>query len=270
MILSWIGIVLGVGGILLGQVLEGGGKIESLASLVQPTAALIVFGGTLGATLLSSTLSEFSQALRAIPKIFLSKGHNFDPLIKEIVTMASQARREGILALERSVGTIKNPFFSHNLRHVIDGYDPTVLKEMVEDRIGKEEEEKTAVAKVFETAGGFSPTVGIIGAVLGLIHVMENLKDSSKLGAGIAVAFVATVYGVGAANLVLLPIANKLKKLAKEDIIEMELIASGLLGIQNGLNPRVIEDRLANIICEYTSEDGGGKGGGAEGEKKAA
>ncbi len=266
MILSWIGIILGVAGIIVGQVMEGG----KLQSLIQPTAALIVFGGTLGATLLGSTLSEFSGALRALPKIFFSKGHDYSALVKEIVTLASGARREGILSLERQVKLIKNPFFSNNLRHIIDGYDPAVLKDMMEDRISKEEEEKSAIAKVWESAGGFSPTIGILGAVLGLIHVMENLSDSSKLGSGIAVAFVATVYGVGAANLVLLPIANKLKKLGKEEVIELELITSGLLGIQNGLNPRVIEDRLNNILGEYTSGDERGQAQAAPAEKKAA
>jgi len=268
MILSWIGIILGVGGVLVGQVMEGG-SINALHALIQPTAALIVFGGTLGATLLSSTLNEFSEALRSLPKIFFGQAHNYAELVKEIVSLASVARREGILALERQVESIKQPFFSNNLRHIIDGYDATVLKEMMEDRISKDDEEKTAVAKVWECAGGFAPTVGILGAVLGLIHVMENLSDSSKLGAGIAVAFVATVYGVGAANLLLLPIANKLKKIGKEEVIELELIASGLMGIQNGLNPRVIEDRLNNILGEYTSGEGTpAQGAGAE--KKAA
>jgi chemotaxis protein MotA len=143
---------------------------------------------------------------------------------------------------------------------LVDGYDPEVIKEMMEERVAKETEEKTAVAKVWETAGGFSPTVGIIGAVLGLIHVMSNLSDSSKLGAGIAVAFVATVYGVGSANLLFLPIANKLKKIGQDEIMEMEIIYAAITGIQGGLNPRVIEEKLANIV---------GIEGGHE-EKKAA
>jgi chemotaxis protein MotA len=265
MILSWIGFILGVFGIIIGQVMEGG----HLGSLVQPTAALIVFGGTLGSTLLSSTMAEFSGAIRSVPKVFLRGGHNFHPLIKEIVSIASVARREGILSLERYLKDIKSPFFAHNLRHIVDGYDPAVLKEMMEDRIMLEEEEKVAIAKVWEAAGGFSPTIGILGAVLGLIHVMENLSDSSKLGSGIAVAFVATVYGVGAANLILLPIANKLKKIAKEECVELQLIAAGLSGIQNGLNPRIIEDRLNNILGEYTVLDEKGNSTSA-GEKKAA
>ena len=264
MILSWIGLVIGVAGILVGQLLEGG----HIGSLLQSTAALIVFGGTLGATLLSCTVSEFSGAIRSVNKVFLKSNQDFGPLVKEIVNMATIARREGILALERLLPEIKNQFFSSNLRHVIDGYDPMVLREMMDDRLDREEEEKIAVAKVWEAAGGFSPTVGILGAVLGLIHVMENLSDSSKLGSGIAVAFVATVYGVGAANLILLPIANKIKKIAKEEMMEMKLIAAGIVGIQNGLNPRVIEDRLHNLMGEFTT--GEEKGGGAATETKKA
>jgi len=264
MILSWIGLILGVCGILLGQVLEGG----HISSLIQPTAALIVGGGTIGATMLASTMAEFSGAIRSFPKVFFGKNQDFGPLVKEIVATASTARREGILALERSIKDIKNPFFATNLRHIIDGYDPAVVQDMMETRIAKEEEEKVAIAKVWETAGGFAPTIGIIGAVLGLIHVMENLSDSSKLGAGIAVAFVATVYGVGAANLIFLPVGNKLKKIAKEEVMELELIATGLIGIQNGLNPRVVEDRLNNLLGEHAPHDGGAAAGGAE--KKAA
>lgn len=262
MIITWLGLLLGVGAILVGQMLEGG----HLTQLIQPTAALIVFGGTLGATMLSSTVEEFSQSIRVMSKVmFGNLGHNFDPLVKQILEMASVARKEGILGLEGKLAQIKNPFLGSNLRHVVDGYDPTVVKDLMEDRIGKESDEKLAVAKVWEVAGGFSPTIGIIGAVLGLIHVMANLSDSSKLGEGIAVAFVATVYGVGAANLVLLPIANKLKKIAHHEMIELELIYTGILGIQSGLNPRVIEDRLYNII-------GGGHGQqeDAAKEKKAA
>lgn len=248
MILSWIGLILGIAGIIVGQQLEGG----HIGSIMQSTAALIVFGGTLGATLLSSTMAEFSGAIRGLKKVFLKSGHDFNPLVKEIVSIATVARREGILSLERYVQDIKSPFFATNLRHVVDGYDPIVLKEMMEDRIGKEEEEKMAIAKVWETAGGYAPTIGILGAVLGLIHVMENLNDASKLGSGIAVAFVATVYGVGGANLMLIPIGNKLKKIAREEVLELELIMAGILGIQNGLNPRVIEDRMYNLMGEIS------------------
>jgi len=260
MILSILGILIGFGAILGGNAIEGG----HLSGLMQPTAALIVFGGTLGATLISSTMSEFSQAVKSVIKVFFGKDPDFTAVVKEIVDSATTARKDGILALEKTVGSLKNPFFAENLRRIIDGYDPAVLKDMMEDKIQHTEEDKNSVAKVWETAGGFSPTIGIIGAVLGLIHVMSNLSDSSKLGAGIAVAFVATVYGVGLANLIFLPTANKLKKIVKSEMLEMILIYHGLLGIQSGLNPRVIEGKLNNLLGDH------GGGHGAEEEKKAA
>jgi len=259
MIISWIGLIMSIGGVILGQILEGG----HIDSLIQPTAAMIVFGGTLGATMLSSTVGEFSGSLRAIKKIFFTNPHDFEPLIKQLVGLATTARKDGILGLEGSVKNIENVFFATHLRHIIDGYDAGILKEMMEDRISKEEEDKAAIAKVYETAGGFSPTVGIIGAVLGLIHVMSNLSDSSKLGSGIAVAFVATVYGVASANLVFLPMANKLKRISHHEMLEMEIIYNGLVGLQTGLNPRVIEEKLFNLVGSH------GAGEGAE-TKKAA
>ena len=258
MIINWVGLIVGIGAILLGNLLEGG----HLSSLIQPTAALIVFGGTLGATLLSSTMGEFTAAISGIGKVFLANEPDFKPLVAQIAGIAASARKDGLLSLEKSIKDIKNPFFAQHLRQIVDGYDPAVLKEIMEDEIGHLEDEKLQVAKVYETAGGFSPTVGIIGAVLGLIHVMANLSDSSKLGAGIAVAFVATVYGVGSANLVFLPVANKLKKIGKWDVQEMEIIFQGLVGIQNGLNPRVIEERLKTMIGDHHAAGGE--------EKKAA
>lgn len=256
MVINWLGLIISFAAILVGNVLEGGHN----SALVQMTAALIVAGGTIGATMLSSTAEEFSAALRAIMTIFLSppksKGKE---VLAQMLELAAKARKEGLLSLESSVATIKDPFMSNNLRHIVDGYDPAVLKELMEDQIHHKEEEIMAIAKVYETAGGFSPTVGIIGAVLGLIHVMSNLSDSSKLGSGIAVAFVATVYGVGAANLVLLPMANKLKKYAKQETEAMELVYTGLVGIQDGLNPRVIEDKLRNRLGDHGGHEEGGK-----------
>lgn len=259
MVVNWLGLIIGFGAILLGNALEGG----HISSLIQPTAAMIVFGGTLGATMLAHTMHEFSSAVRCLGKVFLGKDPDYDAIAKEVLTIANAARKDGLLSLEKQVSSIKNPFFAKNLRHIIDGYDPNVLKDMMEDSIHHYEQDKLAIGKVFETAGGFSPTVGIIGAVMGLIHVMSNLSDSSKLGAGIAVAFVATVYGVASANLVFLPIGTKLKKITAAEVKEFEIIFTGLLGIQAGLNPRVIEDKLALYLPHHD-------GHGAAEEKKAA
>lgn len=263
MMMNWFAVILGLGSILLGNALEGG----HIGSLIQVTAAMIVFGGTAGATMLSVTFPEFRGAIAGLKKLFLAKAPDYGALVKEVSGLAASARKEGILSLENQIPKIKNPFLAKNLRHIIDGYDPAVLKNIMEDQIHHTELEKMAIAKVFETAGGFSPTIGIIGAVLGLIHVMANLSDSSKLGAGIAVAFVATVYGVGAANLFLIPMGGKMKKIGQAEMMEMEIIYIALCGIQDGLNPRVIEDRLMNMLGDH---GGKGHGGGAEEAKKAA
>lgn len=255
MIMAWIGLAMGMAAVVGGAVLEG----LHLSSITVPTAAIIVFGGTIGATLLASSPTDFSAALRGLKTVFLSGGHDSHKIVKEILDLANLARKEGILSLEKAVANTKDPFLASNLRKVVDGYDPHILKEMMEERIFKHEEAMGAAGKVWETAGGFAPTVGIIGAVLGLIHVMGNLSDSSKLGSGIAVAFVATVYGVAGANLVFIPIGNRLKKAGKEQCHEMELIMVGITSIQAGLNPRVIEDKMNNAL---------GSHGGAE--KKAA
>ncbi len=244
MILSILGIIIGLGCVVLGQILEGG----HLEQLMVPTAAMIVGGGTLGATMLSCTMAEMISSLKFCMRIYLSNPPNLAPLVHEITELANIARKDGILGLEGKSKEIKHPFLAQYLRYLIDGYDPNVIKEMMEDAMHHTEEAGNAAAKVYETGGGFSPTVGIIGAVLGLIHVMSNLSDSSKLGSGIAVAFVATVYGVASANLVLLPMANKIKRITKADTDEMNLIYTGLCAIQAGLNPRVIEERLNNLI----------------------
>jgi chemotaxis protein MotA len=259
MVINWLGVIIGLAAILIGNTLEGGHNSQ----LVQMTAGLIVFGGTCGATMLSVTMDEFSAAMRALGKVFFSNPNSDGKMIlTQILELAAKARKEGLLSLESSLDSIKDPFMKGNLRHIVDGYDPGVLKELMEDQITHHEEKQLAIAKVYETAGGYSPTVGIIGAVLGLIHVMSNLSDSSKLGSGIAVAFVATVYGVGAANMILLPIANKLKKYAKAETQAMELVFTGLCGIQDGLNPRVIEDKMRNRLGEHghdESADAGAK-----------
>jgi chemotaxis protein MotA len=244
MIISILGVLLAFGMILFGNHLEGG----HIEALIQPTAAIIVFGGTIGATMLSSTSVEFLTALKDLKKVFLAKEPSYDALIAQLVKLVVVARREGLLSIDNMLRDVTNPFMATNLRRLIDGYDAAALRNLMEERIGKVEAEKAAVAKVWETAGGFCPTVGILGAVLGLIHVMSNLSDPSKLGAGIAVAFVATVYGVGAANLVMLPIASKLKKIYHHEMLEMEIVLAGILAIQAGDTPRRVEDHLHDLL----------------------
>lgn len=234
------GLVLAVVAILLGQMLEGG----HASSLVQATAGIIVVGGTIGATMVGLPLKDFMRGVKMLGKGFTNTKHDFEGQVKELVELATAARRDGVLSLEGKLASVKDPFMRRGLQLLIDGVDASVVRDTLEAEIDLEHEEATVGTKVFESAGGYSPTIGILGAVLGLIHVMENLDDPSKLGPGIAVAFVATVYGVALANIFLLPMANKLKRKLALERDRKTLMAEGLLGIQNGLNPRVLEEKL--------------------------
>jgi chemotaxis protein MotA len=243
---SVIGLLLGVAAVVFGNVFDGG-KIESILQL---TAAFIVFGGTLGATLLSAPLNDVLKAFAALNDVLFSKRNPPDEIIKEIIRFSRIARKNGLIALEPSIKKIGDHFFRKAVSLAVDGMSPKVLKETMEQQNTTYEEERRRVAKVFETAGGFAPTIGIIGAVLGLIHVMENLSDPSKLGSGIAVAFVATIYGVGSANLILLPISKKLITRLNIELSVREMILEGVIGILSGLNPHYLEERLMVFIEE--------------------
>jgi len=242
--ISIAGLLFGIGAIVGGQVLEGG----HVSSLVQPTAFLIVVGGTLGAVLLQSPISVFASAIRMAFWIILPPILEPEALIKQVTTWSHIARKEGLLSLEAQVGPLKDPFTRKGLQLLVDGAEPDRLRQILEVEITTYESQMKLAAKVWESAGGYSPTIGILGAVMGLIHVMENLTDPSKLGAGIAVAFVATIYGVGLANLVFLPVAKKLLMNIARLIALREMLVDGLVGIANGDNPRNIESRLQGYI----------------------
>jgi chemotaxis protein MotA len=247
------GILFAIACILGGQALEGG----HAGSLVQATAAIIVVGGTIGAVAVSFPLPDFIRGIKMGSQAFKQKKSDVGELIKQVVDLAGVARREGVLALEQRMAELKEPFLKRAVGFLVDGVDAAVARDALETEIAQEFEEGVVGAKVFEAAGGYAPTVGIIGAVLGLIHVMENLSDPSKLGGGIATAFVATVYGVGIANLIFLPLANKLKRKLVVERERKTLIAEGVLSIQAGLNPRVLEEKLA----AYAGGHGHAKGG---------
>ncbi|MDR1935829.1 MAG: flagellar motor protein [Candidatus Accumulibacter sp.] len=242
--ISVLGLLTGIAAIVGGQVLEGG----HVASLVQPTALLIVLGGTMGAVMLQSPYATFARGVRMVLWVWYPPLADYRQSIRQIAGWSQLSRREGLLALENSIGQIKDVFARKGLQLLVDGAEPERLREVLEVDIGTYEQELKLSARVWEAAGGYSPTIGILGAVLGLIHVMENLSDPSKLGAGIAVAFVATIYGVGLANLVFLPIANKLKAHIDRLVVQREMIVDGLVGIANGDNPRIIEGRLQGYI----------------------
>jgi chemotaxis protein MotA len=238
--ISILGLLIGFIAIIGGQLLEGG----HVGSLSQPTALLIVVGGTLGAVMLQSPYATFVRGMRMARWVIFPPVVNHAQLIQQVLSWSQVSRREGLLALEGMIVQLKDEFAKKGLQLLVDGAEPERLREVLEVEINTFEDEMRLSAKVWEAAGGYSPTIGILGAVMGLIHVMENLSDPSKLGAGIAVAFVATIYGVGLANLVFLPIANKLKSHIGRLVVQREMVVDGLVGIANGDNPRIIETRL--------------------------
>ena len=242
--ISVLGLVLGIVAIVGGQVLEGG----HVGSLSQPTALLIVLGGTMGAVMLQSPYATFIRGVKMVRWVWYPPVVDHQQLIKQIASWSQVSRREGLLALENVMNQSKDDFARKGLQLLVDGAEPERLREVLEVEINTYEQELKLSARIWEAAGGYSPTIGILGAVLGLIHVMENLSEPSKLGAGIAVAFVATIYGVGLANLVFLPMANKLKAHIARMVVRREMIVDGLVGIANGDNPRIIESRLQGYI----------------------
>lgn len=250
-IVTLFGLFLALVGIIGGQILEGG----HVSSLMQLTAGLIVLGGTFGAVLISTTRKDLNTGFSLLKLGFTDKlDEDPEKIVREIVGAAQLARRESLLALERQLPTYANPFMKNVFRFMIDGVDATSLRDIFESEISNEEANLMAGAKVWTDAGGFAPTIGIIGAVLGLIHVMENLSDTSKLGAGIAVAFVATVYGVGSANILFLPLSNKIKRKIRVQLETKQMILEGAIGIMSGLNPFIIEQKLRTYLHEDKKE----------------
>ena len=241
-----IGLVMGLGAIIGGQALEGG----SLHSIIQVTAAVIVFGGTFGAVFLSYPFQNVMGAFRDIRVIIREPLKDPLEIISQITKYANKARKEGILSLEKEIKSIRDPFLIKALTMAVDGIEPNTIREAMGTELEYLDEHGKVNSKVFKSAGGYAPTIGILGAVLGLIHVMENLNDPSKLGAGIAVAFVATVYGVGSANLIFLPVATKMEMRHRHDMIINEMILEGVVSVATGENPRLIEEKLNSFISE--------------------
>lgn len=241
---SIIGIVIALAAIFGGQALEGGHP----GSLIQFTSLAIVLGGTLGAVLLQSPLRQFLLGMRMSRWIFIPPQLDAAGLVEHISAWSAISRKEGLLALDTRVEGIDDPFIRKGLQLVVDGTEPMVLKQVLEVEIETFDDLHRQGARVWEAAGGYAPTIGILGAVMGLIQVMENLSDPTRLGAGIAVAFVATIYGVGLANLAFLPIANKLKTLISRQVLMREMLVDGLVGIAKGENPRLITERLKGYI----------------------
>lgn len=242
--LSIVGIIIAFGAILGGNALEGG----EVSALANGPALVIVFGGTIGAIMLQTPMVVFLHALRSAGSVFRPPGQRLDPTIKKLVDWSNIARKEGLLGLEDIAEKEPDLFIRKGMQLLVDGSEPEVIRNILEVEIETREHHDLQAARVFESMGGFSPTIGIIGAVLGLIHVMQNLADPSKLGSGIAAAFVATIYGVGLANLFLLPFGNKLKTLALSRTHYREMVVEGIVSIAEGENPRNIESKLQGYI----------------------
>ncbi len=239
-----IGMAVALIAILFGNMLEGG----HMGSMVGGPAALIVLGGTIGAVLVQYPISTAVGACKAAGATFGKPPHDPAKLLDELVDYANRARRDGILSLEKAAEGAKDPFLRKALMMAVDGADSTTLRETLELAIGHEEEHAEDQAKAFEAAGGYSPTVGIIGAVLGLIHVMSNLSDIGAVGHGIAAAFVATIYGVAVANIIFLPLAGRIKLMIRDHVAMREMVLTGVLAIQSGMNPKLVRDRLSEYL----------------------
>jgi chemotaxis protein MotA len=240
------GLLLALGGIIGGLVLEGG----NIRDVAQITAAMIVLGGTLGAVLVTTPVSVLVGAAKKLPLVFMSKAQSAEAVIEEIIGYATKARKSGIVSLEQEAESIADPFLRKALNLAIDGMELKELRHMMELEIGLEEQREEEEAKVYEAAGGYAPTIGIIGAVLGLIQVMKHLENIEEVGRGIAVAFVATVYGVGSANIFFLPAGNKLKARLRRTIRLREMVLEGVSGIVEGLNPKLIRSKLEAFARE--------------------
>lgn len=243
-ILTLIGLLVGFGAILGGNILEGG----HTDSLMQMTAFVIVMGGTIGAVMVQTPVPVFVRSLKMFVWVFLPPKVEQRSAVEKIVGWSNIARKEGLLGLESMVESETDPFAQKGLQLLVDGSEPDVIRGILEVEIGVKEHFDTQAAKVYEGLGGYSPTIGIIGAVMGLIHVMSNLADPSALGSGIAVAFVATIYGVGFANLIFLPVANKLKALIHNQAQFREMVVEGIIAIAEGENPRNIETKLDGYL----------------------
>ncbi|HUA91257.1 MAG TPA: flagellar motor protein [Terracidiphilus sp.] len=240
------GVFLAIAGILAGLLMEGG----NLGQILQPTAALIVFGGTLGAVFLQFPLPTVLAAFRSLIHIFAAPRRHDSELIGLLVEFANKARRQGVVSLDDDLEKIQDPFLKQTLTLAVDGTEPTELRNIMRVSLDSITEDEERLPAVFESAGGFSPTIGILGAVLGLIQVMQHLDNIQEVGRGIAVAFVATIYGVGIANLFFLPFAGKMRLRIRDGHRRREMLLEGVISILEGINPRMLEIKLMGFLDE--------------------
>ncbi len=242
---SLVGILLALAGILAGLLLEGG----HIGQILQPTAAMIVLGGTLGAVMLQYPLAIVGAAAKRLFRAFFHRDSSGEVTVRQLIHFANKARRSGIISLDQDLQSIEDAFLKQAIMLAVDGTEPTELRKIMELQIENQFELEEKIPAVFESAGGFSPTIGIIGAVMGLIQVMQHLDHMDEVGKGIAVAFVATIYGVGAANIFFLPVAGKLRLRIREEQVLKEMTLEGVVSILEGMNPRMIEIKLESFLA---------------------
>ena len=242
------GVILAIAGIVAGLLIEGG----NLSQILQPTAALIVFGGTMGAVLLQFPLNTVIAAFRRLGRVFAAPRKHNGQLIRLMVSFANKARRNGVVSLDSDLQTIQDPFLRQSLMLAVDGTEPSELRRIMRVSLDSTCESDERLPAVFESAGGFSPTIGILGAVLGLIQVMQHLDNIQEVGRGIAVAFVAPIYGVGIANLFFLPFAGKMRIRIRDEHLRREMMLEGVISILEGMNPRMLEIKLGGFIDDST------------------
>lgn len=240
------GVLLAVAGIVAGLLLEGG----NLGQVLQPTAALIVFGGTLGAVLVQFPARIVLEAFRGLAALFTGSAEHDAIAVKQLVAFANKARRQGVVSLDADLTSIQDPFLKQTLMLAVDGTEPSDLRNIMRVNLDSLAEQEERLPAVFESAGGFSPTIGILGAVLGLIQVMQHLDNIQEVGRGIAVAFVATIYGVGIANLFFLPFAGKMHMRIRCVHRSREMMLEGVISILEGINPRMLEIKLNGFLNE--------------------
>lgn len=246
---SLIGLVMSLGCVIVGVLLEGG----HLGSFISASSFCIVIGGSLGATVIGSSLGDVKRLPGLIISVVKPAPRDWDGTVKEMVELATMARRDGLLALESSISAQPDDFVRAGLRLIVDGADSEVLHHVLETRLEAVEEEGKRAEKMFEQLGGFCPTLGIVGTVTGLVHVLGNLSEPEKLGGSIAVAFIATLYGIGFANLVFLPCANKLKLRSESTVRYYRMIIAGLTAVQAGENPLATEEKMRSFITEVAA-----------------
>ena len=263
---SLIGLGIALAGLFLGPSMEG----SSPMAVINPSAMLIVLCGTLGATIIGANFDAVKGIPKMFGKVFNAPSPDLNALVKELVGYAESARRDGLLALDEQTGSIEDPFTRKGLQLVVDGTDPDLVADILEAENSAMKKRHATGRQPFEKAGGYAPTMGIIGTVFGLIHVLANLDAPETLGPSISSAFVATLIGVASANVFYLPIATKLKQISEEELHARALIVEGILSIQAGDNPRVVQEKLITFVPPALREAEGESGGGGNAAKAAA